>query len=128
MPSCCSSCTSVQGTDKFFSNQSKRYLKKFRKRGLAKEQTFLVEGIELSSIAGKSILEIGCGVGGLHLTMLRHGADSAVGIDISEGMLEGAKQLSSELGLNERTAYHLGDFVQMNGVIEQDPPNGTLSA
>jgi magnesium-protoporphyrin O-methyltransferase len=51
--------------------------------------------------------------------MLKHGAERAIGIDISEGMIEGAKQLSGELGFSERTEYHLGDFVQMNGVIEQ---------
>ena len=76
-----------------------------------------MRGIELSPLTGKSILEIGCGVGGLHLTMLKHGASSAVGIDISEGMIEGAKQLSKELGCENRTQYLLGDVVQINGTI-----------
>jgi 2-polyprenyl-3-methyl-5-hydroxy-6-metoxy-1,4-benzoquinol methylase len=114
---CCTSDAALHGTNKFFSKHSNRYLKQFRKKGLAKEQKRLVEGIELSPVAGKSILEIGCGVGGLHLTMLKHGAASAVGIDISEGMLEGAKQLSKELGCESHTQYFLGDIAEMNGKI-----------
>ena len=119
MASCRTSCSTVSGTNKFFSKHSARYLKQFKKKGLAKEQKLLVKGIELSPVKGSSILEIGCGVGGLHLTLLQYGASSAVGIDISEGMLEGAKQLSKDLGFEERTSYQLGDFVQLNSEIDK---------
>ena len=113
-------CTSaaIEGTNKFFSKQAKRYLKRFRKRGLAKEQRLLVEGIKSISLSGKSVLEIGCGIGGLHLSLLQQGASFATGIDISEGMLEGAKHLAQELGLESNTRYLLGDFVQTNGTVE----------
>jgi magnesium-protoporphyrin O-methyltransferase len=114
--SCCSA-PNTQGTNKFFTKNASRYIKQFRKKGLAKEQQRLVEGILQTSIEDKTVLEIGCGVGGLHLTMLKHGAKSATGIDISEGMLEGAKQLSKELGMDAQTNYILGDFVQANGDI-----------
>ncbi len=115
---CCQTQT-LSGTDKFFTKQSNRYLKQFRKKGLAKEQRMLVEGISASGIEGKSILEIGCGVGGLHLSMLKQGASFATGIDISEGMLNGAKRLSHELGFEQNTNYLLGDVVQMNGVVPE---------
>ena len=115
MNTCCP--RAIQGTDKFFSKTSKRYLKRFRKKGLAKEQKFLIEGISLSKIDDKTILEIGCGVGGLHLTLLQQGAHSAVGINIAQGMLEGAKALSKELNMETQTEYILGDFVQLNGKI-----------
>ncbi len=110
--------SSLHGTNKFFTKFSKKYLKRFRKRGLAKEQKYLVEGITAGTIRNKSILEIGCGVGGLHLTLLKLGAASATGIEISEGMLAGAKQLSKELGFGQQTTYLLGDFAQMNGEIK----------
>ncbi len=107
------------GTNKFFSKFSKKYLKQFRKRGLAKEQRYLAEGIALYPIKGTSLLEIGCGVGGLHLTLLKQGAVSATGIDISEGMLQGAKQLAQEMGFDKQTTYILGDFVQTNSEISE---------
>jgi 2-polyprenyl-3-methyl-5-hydroxy-6-metoxy-1,4-benzoquinol methylase len=112
---CCQ--RTIQGTDKFFSKTSRKYLKSFRKKGLAKEQKYLIEGITSVAVRDKTILEIGCGVGGLHLTLLKEGAHSAVGIDIAQGMLDGAKNLSKELGMEARTEYILGDFVQLNGKI-----------
>jgi SAM-dependent methyltransferase len=107
----------LQGTDRFFSKQSRRYLKKFRTAGLAKEQRLLFEGIVLSEIRDMAILEIGCGVGALHLSLLKRGARSAVGVDIAEGMLEGARTLSREYGLETRTRYLLGDFVGLEQTV-----------
>jgi magnesium-protoporphyrin O-methyltransferase len=117
MPSCCAPRTSPEGTDKFFSKQTKRYLKNFHKRGLAKEQRYLLEGIRPESISGKTVLEIGCGIGALHLTLLKHGGASAVGIDISEGMLQAATQLSREFGFENRVSYINGDFAAMDEQI-----------
>ncbi|MBI3195497.1 MAG: methyltransferase domain-containing protein [Ignavibacteriae bacterium] len=115
---CCQT-QSLSGTDKFFTKQSDRYLKQFRKKGLAKEQRMLLEGISSLGLEGKSILEIGCGVGGLHLTMLKQDASFATGIDISEGMLNGAKRLCHELGLEQKATYLRGDFVQRNAMVPQ---------
>jgi magnesium-protoporphyrin O-methyltransferase len=78
----------------------------------------LVEGVISSGIAGKSILEIGCGVGGVHLTLLKMGAESATGIDLAQGMLEKARALSAELQLDGRTQHLLGDFVEMDDRIQ----------
>ncbi|MBI1806434.1 MAG: methyltransferase domain-containing protein [Ignavibacteria bacterium] len=109
---CCTLTSATQGADKFFSRNSRKYLKRFLNRGLAKEQRYLVEGILSSPIEGQTILEIGCGVGGLHMTLLKRGAISAIGIDIAEGMLNSARQLSRELGLEKNTTYIRGDFTQ----------------
>lgn len=110
-------CCSTRGTNKFFSRWSKTYLKRFRKKGLAKEQQYLVEGITQHPITSKTILEIGSGVGALHLSLLERGAASAVGIDLAEGMIEKAIQLAREMGLEERAKYIVGDFVALNGEI-----------
>jgi 2-polyprenyl-3-methyl-5-hydroxy-6-metoxy-1,4-benzoquinol methylase len=116
LTSCCSA-SSLPGTNKFFSKLSKRYVRQFRKRGLAKEQRSLLQGMTLSSIAGNTILDIGCGIGGLHFALLERGASRATGVDVSEGMLGGARVLSSELGYDGRTNYLLGDFMELNGNV-----------
>lgn len=112
-------CCSVQGTNKFFSRWSSTYFKRFRRKGLAKEQKYLVQGITQEPLTSKTILEIGSGVGSLHLSLLQQGAASAVGIDIAEGMIEKAKQLARDLGLETRARYYIGDFVTMNGEIPE---------
>jgi 2-polyprenyl-3-methyl-5-hydroxy-6-metoxy-1,4-benzoquinol methylase len=115
----CSTFPDVEGTNKFFTKNARRYIKQFQKKGLAKEQQYLVEGMLQSSIKGKTVLEIGCGVGGVHLTLLKQGASFATGIEISEGMIEAAKQFAKELGYESNTRYVLGDFVQTHGSIQR---------
>lgn len=108
------------GTNRFFSRWSKYYAKNYRKKGLEKIQKYLLEGVRKGENTGGHILDIGCGVGALHLTLLKERSEAtATGIEISEGMLEMAKSISREQGLEERTQYFLGDFVQQAHNIDE---------
>lgn len=113
MSSCCSTSIPTTGAGKFFSRWSKTYARQFRKKGLAKEQKLLLEGIRKIPLAEKRLLDIGCGVGALHLTLLQEGAAEAVGVDLAEGMIEKAKQFARDKRLAEKTTYLVGDFVQI---------------
>ena len=110
-------CCTTDGTDKMFSTHAARYARKFRKNGLDRAQRKILKELEIAGLQGKSILEVGCGVGGLHLTLLKKGAGSAVGIDLSQGMIEEAKKLAREHGVDERASYTQGDLVTGNGNI-----------
>ncbi|HEY4612739.1 MAG TPA: class I SAM-dependent methyltransferase, partial [Bacteroidota bacterium] len=104
-------------TNKFFSRWSKQYAKQFRKKGLAKEQKLLLEGIHREPLAEKRLLDIGCGVGSLHLTLLKEGAGHAIGVDLAEGMLEKAKGFAADMGVAEKASYVVGDFVQVSASV-----------
>jgi magnesium-protoporphyrin O-methyltransferase len=104
----------MTGTNHFFNKQARRLEKYFRNNGLRPEQKHLMQGIQQSGMTQANILEIGCGVGGLHLSLLQAGAGRAVGFDISEKMIQTAQKLSHEMGLQERTQYWQGDFVEMH--------------
>jgi len=119
MSSCCQTDTRSEGTNKFFSKWSKKYARRFRKGKLEKVQKQLLEGVRRESVAKKEILDIGCGVGSLHLILLAEGAAKATGVDISEGMLDQAKKFSEQRSLGAKTSYVLGDFVQKAGEVEQ---------
>lgn len=112
MSECCNSVRVHEPASKFFSKRSKSYAKRFRKNGLEKTQRYLLEGVRKEPIASKEILDIGCGVGALHLTLLREGASKATGVDISEGMLIQARKNTNECHLEGKAAYILGDFVE----------------
>ena len=112
-------CCTVEGTGRFFSGKARRTAKHFRKKGLEKAQRMLTESIIRQGIDEKSIIEIGCGVGSVHLTLLSEGAGSSVGIDLSEGMLDEARSLANEMGHAEKATYRLGDFVGMDGELGQ---------
>ncbi len=107
-------CCTLEGTNKFFNTQAGSMIKRFKKRGLRTEQKMLVEGLQQNRLAQDEILEIGCGVGALHLTLLKQGAAKAIGIDISSKMIATAQQLATEMNLRNRTHYQQGDFVALH--------------
>lgn len=112
-------CCAVNGTNRFFNKYARHYEKYFRKKGLRKEQKYLAEGMRACGVAEAELLEIGCGVGGLHFRLLQEGAARAVGFDISEKMIATAQRLSEELGFANRTHYLQGDFVALHDTALQ---------
>jgi len=119
MDSCCIPGGSCCGTGSFFSRWSRFYAKRFRSGGLEPVQKYLLEGIRLQPVRERSVLDIGCGVGSLHLTLLKEGAKHSLGVDMSEGMLREAKRFALEFGLAEKTDYVAGDFTQLSSSIPE---------
>ena len=117
MSNCCATPRTTEGTNKFFSRWSKQYEKQFRKKGLAKEQKLLLDSIRKESITNQHVLDIGCGVGALHLTLLQEGAKGSIGVDLAEGMLEKARNFAADMGVAERTQYINGDFVEVSSTV-----------
>ncbi len=85
--------------------------KAFRKRGLRGTAADLARGIEATGIDGASILEVGGGVGGLHVHLLERGAASAVNVELSPAYESEAAVLLSERDLADRVERRVGDFV-----------------
>lgn len=112
MSTCCQGARQSEPLNKLFSKISKHHARRFRRKGLTKEQRLLLESIRREPLQGKHILDIGCGVGALHLSLLKEGAANATGIDAAEGMIKKARQFSQELGVAEKTQYINGDFVE----------------
>lgn len=113
MASCCSPGSPCSGTNAFFTRWSRYYARRFRSGGLEPVQKHLLDGIGTEPVAGRTVLDIGCGVGSLHLTLLQRGAASSVGIDLSEGMLSEARVFADKLGMTNRTEYINGDFTAL---------------
>lgn len=111
MNCCCSTPPVIRSTEKFFNKAARYYAKRYLKKGLEKEQRFLFDGITQTGPAGKSILDIGCGVGQIHFELLKRGAASAHGFDIAAGQLESARKFATQLNFADRVAYTQGDFL-----------------
>jgi magnesium-protoporphyrin O-methyltransferase len=106
-------CLQNRETGRFFGWFAKRYRRRFVRKGLEPSQKHLIKGLGKVGFSGARLLEIGCGTGYLHQQLLRSGADSAVGIDLSARMLEEARAEARAHGLAERTEYREGDFVEL---------------
>jgi magnesium-protoporphyrin O-methyltransferase len=104
---------------RFFSRTARRYRRRIERKGLEPSSRQLAEAVKANGIDGVRILEIGCGVGGLHQWLLMNGAATAVGVDLSEEMLREARSLATARGLGDRTEYHLGDYIGMANRLGQ---------
>ena len=103
--------------NKTFSRAARWDAWKFRRFGPENVQRLLLNAVRSGGVAGRSILDIGCGVGGLHLSLLKDGAAKATGVDVADGMIEKAKTLAGERGLLDRTSYVVGDFTVVSASI-----------
>ncbi|HYY09257.1 MAG TPA: methyltransferase domain-containing protein [Actinomycetota bacterium] len=81
-----------------------------RKRGVGAPLTGrLLAALGRVGVGGKTVLDVGCGVGDLALGTLMRGASTADGIDMSEGAIEQARELASDRGLEDRARFSVGD-------------------
>ena len=112
-----------QAKDDFFTSRSRRYSKRLRKKGLDAAQKFLFEGISETintrdNSPAESVMEIGCGVGGLLLAVLQKGLKKAVGVDASSGMIDFARENAAAKKLESQTRFFHGDFSAVENEIE----------
>ena len=106
-------CCSVNGLDKIFNKSTaQKEMKAYLKKGLDKRAQLLVNLLKEQGISDATVLEIGGGIGSLHLDLIKAGAASAVGYDASSAYVEAATSLAERLGLQDSVEYHLGDFAE----------------
>jgi 2-polyprenyl-3-methyl-5-hydroxy-6-metoxy-1,4-benzoquinol methylase len=113
---CCS--RHVSAARSCFGWMSKMSDRRYRRKGLDANQLQMIETLESLGLEGATLLEVGCGVGALHQTLLEKGAATALGIDLSPAALELAECRARELQLDQRTEYKSGDFVEISGTLE----------
>ena len=112
-------CSSNNAAGEFFDKESKKFAKKYRKKGLEKITKSLVDGIDELGINGMTVLEVGAGIGGAHRELLRRGASKVFATELSEEMINRARSFTDSEGFKYKVEYHLGDIVEMNGEIPE---------
>lgn len=87
-----------------------RMAKRYRRRGLDGAATRLVEFLAADGLTGATVLEIGGGVGEIGLELLRRGADSVVGLELSTAYDQEAQRLAREAGVADRVERRIVDI------------------
>jgi len=86
------------------------YSKRARKKGTASSVTrSLLEEISSAGLEGRSVLDVGCGVGDLALATVDGGAARATGIDLSGEAIREARRLALDRGTADRVSFSVGD-------------------
>lgn len=106
-------CCSPSGYRRFFNRrEARRRLRRYRNKGLDPMARSMAGYLATQGLAGREVLEIGGGVGDLHIEMLRAGAARAVSIELSSGYEDAARELANELEVEDRVDRRIGDFVE----------------
>jgi SAM-dependent methyltransferase len=85
----------------------------------------LIEVLIGQGVEGAALLDIGAGVGTVHVTLLEAGAANAVDVDASPDYLEAARAEAEQRGLGDRIDYRLGDVVEL---ADDLPPADIVTA
>jgi len=84
-----------------------------RRRGPRRTTRLLLEAIRAQGVNGRTLLDIGGGVGTIQHQLLADGAKEAVDVDASSAYLAVASREARRLGFQERVSYHHGNFVEL---------------
>ena len=122
MPRCCDSRLESSGRDRIFSPRFARLRAcHYRKRGPDKAARRVLDAVPQLVLQDASILEIGGGVGEIHIELLKRGARCAVNLELSHGYEAEADALLRQAGLRDRVdRRHLDIATSPEGVEVAD--------
>lgn len=90
-------------------------LRRWREGRLNRPTLELIEVIGANGVQGARVLDIGAGVGAVHVALLESGAASAIDVDASREFLATARAEADRRGLGSRIEYRYGDAVEVAG-------------
>src|SRR5206468_11096562 len=83
-----------------------------KRRGLYKSITLLTKLILNEGSQNKTVVDLGCGAGGFSVELLKKGAASAIGVDLSPKMVEAASELVRVSGFENRAKFQVGNAAE----------------
>ena len=100
-------------------------LELWREHGPRAETQELLDVILAEGVEGARLLDIGAGVGAVHVTLLEAGAASALDVDASQDYLDAASAEAERRGLAGRIEYWYGDVAEVAADL---PPADIVTA
>lgn len=91
---------------------ARRQTKRYRRQGLSPAAQDIADFASLPGIAGATVLEIGGGVGHLHVELLRRGASHVINLEISRNYEPEAAHLLEQTGMSDRVTRRFLDIAQ----------------
>jgi 16S rRNA G966 N2-methylase RsmD len=104
-------CCDPRGCDQVFNDRFARQMaSRYRKKGLGKTAQRVVDVIAANGLEGATVLEVGGGVGEIHIELLKRGAARATNLELSGAYEIQARQLLTDTGLTERVDRRIVDI------------------
>jgi len=114
-PVCGPGCACAVGNE-FGEKSAERDLRVYRRSGPDRTTRWLIDGLRGSpggDVSGLTVLDVGAGVGAVHLGLLEAGAGSAVDVDGSPAYVTRAIDEARRQGVADRVEHRVGDFVEL---------------
>ena len=92
---------------------AKKDLAALRNRGPRPTTQELIAAIQGQGVNGATIMDVGAGVGAVHIALLEAGAGRAIDVDASREFLAAAKEEAERRGLADLVTYRYGDVVEL---------------
>ena len=108
------------GADIFFDQKmaSKQY-RQYLNKGASGVTAKMIQQLEKTSPQGKSLIDIGGGIGALEWWFLENQGGSTIAVDASTGYLEMAEKHANERGWEDCTRFIFGDFAEIHPQLEK---------
>ena len=114
MPGCC---TTTGYRQMFSERRALADARRYRRRGLDRTSRRLVQLVSGRDVEGRTVLEVGGGIGAIEIELLRAGAARAVNVELTPTYEEAAAGLLQAIGLAERVERRLLDFAEAGGEV-----------
>jgi magnesium-protoporphyrin O-methyltransferase len=113
-----SDCCSPKGYRWVFSErEARREAKRYRRKGLDATSRRIVDLLKAQGVTGRTVLEVGGGVGSVQIELLKAGAARATSIELTPTYEAVAKELLREAGLEDRVERHVIDFADAAATV-----------
>jgi hypothetical protein len=115
----CAHC--VDAEDLFGEKAAKRDLRRYRRRGPLASAEHLVRMLRAEGVEGRTLLDIGGGVGALQHELIGSGVVRTLQVDASAAYLRASAQEAARRGHGAASEYRHGDFVDLaEGLRSED--------
>ncbi|MFI5282659.1 MAG: class I SAM-dependent methyltransferase [Candidatus Dormibacterales bacterium] len=93
--------------------------RRFRRSGLDRTSRRIIDLLKERGVEGRSVLEVGGGIGAIQIELLKAGAARAVSVELTPTYERVASQLLREAGLEDRVERRIADFAEAAEAIDK---------
>ncbi len=114
-----SDCCTPKGYQHVFSRENAQaQARRYRRRGLDRISRRIVKLLLEQGVEGRTLLEVGGGIGAIQIELLKAGAARAVSIELTPTYEEAALELLRQAGLEDRVERLVMDFAGAGAEVE----------
>lgn len=115
-----SDCCTPRGYRRIFSEKSAHAAaRRYCARGLDATSKRIVDYLLARGVEGRTVLEVGGGIGAIQVELLRAGASRVVSVELTPTYEEVASSLLRETGFEGRVERRVMDFVEAGAEVER---------